>query len=245
MGYGEFRILYMLDSANCNLDLVIDGIQVSLSSGNVTYTQNLSTGNHTISLHSNENSLTSPYGCREETLAIWELSLPRNRNATDNGLFTDLDDDNDGYSDYDETSGVCGLLSDPKDLYSIPSDIDGDLICDLLDTDIDGDGTDNEVDAFPYDSAAETDTDGDGKPDTLSGTSATGLIEDNDDDEDGTLDDNDKWPLDECVSSDHDSDGLADNVTLGCETSIQQDGDDDNDGKLDQDDFCHSANSIG
>ena len=31
VGYGEFMINYTLDSANCNLDLVIDGHQVSLS----------------------------------------------------------------------------------------------------------------------------------------------------------------------------------------------------------------------
>ena len=240
VGSGLFSLNYSLDSTNCNLAVTIVGGQGgnSLLSGNNTYNQSLPDGNHSIIITSYENSVTSPYGCREETLKIWSVSLPRVRNVTDDGLAVDDDDDNDGFSDYIETSGICGNVTDSKDAQSSPPDVDGDYICDSYDDDIDGDGYNNSEDAFAYDGNASIDTDDDGMPDQIQGNSTTGLIEDEDDDNDGFNDSIDPWPLDECVGEDHDSDGLADNVQLGCQTTILQDGDDDNDNKLDQDDFC-------
>ena len=56
--------------------------------------------------------------------------------------FEDEDDDNDGYNDTAET--LCN--SDPFDAMSLPTDdLDGDMICDTQDNDIDGDGLDNTV----------------------------------------------------------------------------------------------------
>ena len=52
------------------------------------------------------------------------------------GLEADTDDDNDGFSD--ELENNCG--SDSLDASDAPADLDGDTICDMLDTDIDGDG---------------------------------------------------------------------------------------------------------
>ena len=44
---------------------------------------------------------------------------------------------------------LCG--SDPLDALSIPSDLDGDSICDALDEDVDGDGVSNAQDMYPSD----------------------------------------------------------------------------------------------
>ena len=95
------------------------------------------------------------------------------------GLIEDLDDDNDGIIDSDETIGG----TDPTN-----PDTDGDGMCDgpsaVPNVCIAG------SDAFPLDPSADTDTDGDGMPDSITGdsTSDPALVEDLDDDGDG-LDD--------------------------------------------------------
>ena len=106
---------------------------------------------------------------------------------TDNddiGNNQDDDDDNDGWSDSWEV--VC--LTDSLDNTSTPVDLDGDGFCDNLDQDSDDDGVVDSNDAFPNDPAASKDTDGDGNPDSLSGVSTSGLIEDDDDDNDSWTD---------------------------------------------------------
>ena len=57
----------------------------------------------------------------------------------------DQDDDNDGFLDFDESL----LNTDPLDPSSFPSDIDSDLVPDLLDSDIDGDNIPNDFDNAP------------------------------------------------------------------------------------------------
>ena len=89
----------------------------------------------------------------------------------------DSDDDNDGYSDVNETA--CG--SDPLDNGSLPSDFDYDLIPDCVDTDDDNDGYSDEDEitcgSNPKDpTSTPTDTDGDMIPDCID-----------------TDDDNDNW----------------------------------------------------
>ena len=74
----------------------------------------------------------------------------------------------------------------------------------------DGDGVDDETDAFPNDSSETKDTDSDGVGDNA----------DTDDDNDGVLDVNDAFPLDSSESVDTDTDGVGNNA----------DTDDDNDG---------------
>ena len=129
----------------------------------------------------------------------------------------DTDDDNDGYSDNIETT--CD--SDPLSSFSIPSDLDGDGSCDLMDGDIDGDNYPNAVDAFPEDSSEWFDTDGDGFGNNL----------DVDDDGDSVSDAYDAFPLDSTEWADNDNDGLGDN----------SDEDDDNDGWSDIDEeLCSS-----
>jgi hypothetical protein len=85
-------------------------------------------------------------------------------------LVEDYDDDNDGWSDYDES--MCG--TDPLDTSDIPTDTNGDKTCDALEDDTDGDGFTDVDDAFPLDKDEWLDTDGDG----------TGDNEDTDDDGD-------------------------------------------------------------
>jgi hypothetical protein len=69
--------------------------------------------------------------------------------------------------------------------------------------DTDGDGVENDEDAFPNDPAASVDTDGDGMPDdwndgksAADSTSDPVLVRDNDDDNDGLSDRVDSYPLD-------------------------------------------------
>ena len=152
------------------------------------------------------------------------------------GTSVDNDDDGDGYSDVDEgdaydtgTAALCddgsayASSSDSLDASSTPADMDGDLICDALDTDRDGDGYANADDAFPDDLNEWTDTDSDG----------TGDNTDTDDDADGTLDVDDAFPLDECADTDSDGDGRPDSMTAGCSSTLELDSDDDDDGVVD------------
>ena len=82
--------------------------------------------------------------------------------------------------------------------------------------DSDGDGTTDELDAFPLDPDETTDTDQDG----------TGDAADEDDDNDGVSDNDDALPLDGTETTDTDQDGVGDNT----------DDDDDDDGVPDVDD---------
>ncbi len=79
--------------------------------------------------------------------------------------------------------------------------LDGDGSGDLCDSDIDGDGTVNEQDAFPANPLEQKDSDGDGIGDN----------QDPDMDGDGVLNVNDKFPLDPKEEQDTDGDGLGDN----------------------------------
>ena len=149
----------------------------------------------------------------------------------ENNCGSDTLDANDNPSDMDGDT-ICDLL-DP--------DIDGDGLNNTVETntgifisdadsgtdpynpDTDGDGyCDGPVspnysnctagpDAFPTDASAHLDTDGDGNPDTITGNSTTGLIEDLDDDGDGVFDSVEAGcgtdPLDASETPKLDSDG--------------------------------------
>lgn len=65
-----------------------------------------------------------------------------------------FDLDGDGVADDGDT---CAEVANPDQ-----ADLDGDLLGDACDADIDGDGVDNGVDAFPLDPAESADSDGDG-----------------------------------------------------------------------------------
>ena len=114
---------------------------------------------------------------------------------------SDLDDDGDGYSDFDE-SVRCLAHTDALDHRDVPLDTDGDGICNTIDPDDDGDGFSDDLDIFPMDSTEWYDTDGDGIGNTL----------DTDDDGDGYPDAFDDLPLDPTDWSDLDGDGLGDIV---------------------------------
>ena len=85
-------------------------------------------------------------------------------------LEEDFDDDNDTWYDYIEI--LCG--TDPLDKIDEPVDSDDDGTCDVLEDDTDGDGYDDEEDAFPMDPDEWLDSDGD----------ETGNNADTDDDDD-------------------------------------------------------------
>jgi predicted flap endonuclease-1-like 5' DNA nuclease len=134
------------------------------------------------------------------------------------GLIADDDDDNDGYFDTNETD----CESDSLNATDIPTDMDGDGICDGLDDDIDGDGLFNilENNSRIYNSTIDpgtdprnADTDGDGVCDGPS-VPANG----------GCTVGPDVFPHDPTEWADNDEDGIGDNA----------DTDDDNDGVEDE-----------
>jgi hypothetical protein len=128
----------------------------------------------------------------------------------------DTNDDGDAWSDLEELD--CG--TDPLDITNVPSDDDGDGICDVVDADDDGDGINDVDDAFPFDAAEQDDLDGDGIGDNA----------DTDMDGDGWLNDDETGcltdPMDAFdVPSDNDNDYWA----LGVQACDINDPDDDND----------------
>jgi len=224
-GAGTYSISYNWTSATCNFDLLLNGVSLSPSLGNHTLLGSLGFGNNSLEFSIVE---LNQDDCDENSVEIIDFQIPHGE-ITDLGLVPDFDDDNDGFSDRIEVEGLCnGSISDPLSNLSTPPDMDGDLICDAWDDDIDGDGFNNSVDVFPLDSNDWEDLDGDGE----------GNNADVDDDGDGFNDSVDSWPLGNCVSEDYDSDGLADYIVMNCNTVVIEDFDDDNDNKLDQDDFC-------
>lgn len=85
---------------------------------------------------------------------------------------------------------------------TVQQDTDHDGIPNSTDSDKDGDGVNNEEDAFPISSLESKDTDGDGR----------GNNTDTDDDNDGTLDPEDQMPEDARYTKDQDSDGSPDEI---------------------------------
>ena len=124
---------------------------------------------------------------------------------TSAGTEIDLDDDDDGYSDWAEDYG-CDWNGHSMYASWTPSDNDGDFICDVMDDDDDNDGY---SDAHEADCGTDStvagdvmDNDADGSCDEV----------DSDDDNDGT-DDTDDWaPMDASEDSDTDLDGIGDNA---------------------------------
>ena len=126
-------------------------------------------------------------------------STQLNGTACDPADYTiDEDDDDDSWSDVDEVT--CG--SDPLVANSTPDDNDGDAICDVMDSDDDNDGVDDDNDAFPMDSSEVADFDGDGIGDNA----------DVDDDNDNVTDGLDAFPNDASETVDTDGDGIGDNA---------------------------------
>ena len=97
-------------------------------------------------------------------------------------------------------------------------------------SDMDDDGRKNWMDPFPLDPSAWIDTDGDGMPDHITGTSTTGLIEDDDDDNDGVPDTIDAFQYDPSAWMDTDGDGKPDFINGTSNSGLIEDLDDDNDG---------------
>ena len=210
-------------SSSCYYDWMtfkVDGVQALKDCGTSTAWESFSTtvteGTHTFEWEYDRDSSWCSAGsaCTGvfDFVAIDDISLPTSQTigyptVTAAGTPQDFDDDDDSYSDLDETTncddgGAYGSTSDPLDDSSTPADMDGDLTCDALDSERDGDGYNNDVDAFPDDSTEWVDTDGD-----LTGNNA-----DTDDDNDGTLDVDDVWSLVACAADDFDGDGKADTV---------------------------------
>ena len=191
----------------------------------------------------------------------WVDKFPNNSeewNDTDDdgiGNNADLDDDNDGWSDYDEINcsyeGISYMTENPQ---SIPKDTDGDGICEFLDYDDDNDGwSDEEENTCAYaagwigessrtvdSSDYPLDTDGDGLCNPI----------DEDDDSDGRLDVNDIFPLNLNEWSDNDNDGIGDNEDLDDDNDILTDkseienGTDPNNSDTDSDGYSDNSDTF-
>ena len=141
------------------------------------------------------------------------------------GNNADQDDDNDGWSDYDEINcGFDGVSYNTEDQQSMPDDSDGDGICEIIDLDDDNDGwTDVEEDMCGQASGIQYGIAEDWSyPDDKDDDGICNDIDD-DDDGDGWPDYDDIFPLNPEEWSDYDDDGLGDNEDL----------DDDNDNLTD------------
>ena len=141
----------------------------------------------------------------------------------DGGLIADDDDDNDGYLDTEEIA----CLSNKTDVNDVPSDMDGDGICDALDDDKDGDGIDNifETETGIYNTTSDTgtdpanpDTDGDGVCDGPSTPDVAICVAGPD-----------AFPNDPAASLDTDGDRMPDELDGESTTGLIEDLDDDND----------------
>jgi len=261
-GSGIFSFDYLWNGTDCMFSAELNGIPIPLSFGNQSYQTNLVSGNHSLSLNYFEN--TSSGDCNSNNLQLFEYVSPGG-SITSRGLWEDSDDDNDGYSDFDEVMGVCLSNSDPSDNTSTPPDLDSDLICDALDWDTDGDGYNDPAagiqphpvgiaDAFPRDSTQWNDTDGDGYGDNLTGNNPDMYPYDstqwNDTDGDGFGDnlsgfEGDAFPNDSNASIDTDRDGQPDQINGSSDTGLIEDMDDDGDGFNDTIDPWPLDNCVG
>ena len=160
-----------------------DGLVMDANTGELSGTPTTTTGNITYTVwlnNTNDEKLSYTF-----TIEVLEDSdgdgdpneLPGDYDPTNPdapGLSEDLDDDNDGLPDTNETE--TGSYVDESDTGTSPTnpDTDGDGMCD-------GPNAVSNVcsagpDAFPHDPSADTDTDGDGQPDTIDGDSASCLL---------------------------------------------------------------------
>ena len=150
------------------------------------------------------------------------------------GLIADDDDDGDGYLDLIEVT----CESDPLDAISIPDDMDGDGICDLMDDDVDGDGIPNEDElGLPIDtSSTNPDSDGDGVCDGPEAPANGGCVAGPD-----------AFPLDPAGAKDTDGDGKPDQLVPGVTSTSQpplvEDLDDDDDTWSDADELACGTSS--
>ena len=148
-------------------------------------------------------------------------------------LVEDDDDDNDNFLDEQEVE----CSTDPVNDTSFPNDMDGDGICDIIDTDIDGDGIANELELGAPEStdSLNPDTDGDGICDgpemPANGGCAVGP---------------DEFPLDPSAFRDTDGDGMPDELTgeSTSEPALIEDLDDDNDTWSDEDEVACSSSPV-
>ena len=150
------------------------------------------------------------------------------------GLIADDDDDGDGYLDLIELT----CESEPLNASSIPDDMDGDGICDLMDDDMDGDGIPNDDEfGLPVDtSSTNPDSDGDGVCDGPEAPANGGCVAGPD-----------AFPLDPAGAKDTDGDGKPDQLVPGVTSTSQpplvEDLDDDDDTWSDADELACGTSS--
>ena len=135
------------------------------------------------------------------------------------GLIADDDDDNDGYLDTEEVA----CLSDPLDVNDVPSDMDGDGICDALDDDMDGDGILNDEETNTGDYIDDQDALTDANPDSMATEYVTDLQHQM---RAFVLLVHDAFPTDPAASLDTDGDGMPDEISGESTTGLIEDDDD-------------------
>ena len=269
MQEGNLSFMYKVSSENPYDELIfsIDGNFQESWSGEVgweSYTAPISYGIHTLTWDYRKDVSGSS---GSDSAWIDDVWIPINGGPTvsPHGLILDLDDDNDGYSDIDESVN-CNVFSDPKNPNKTPPDFDYDFQCDNADSDDDNDGYNDSNDVFSFDSTEWLDTDEDGIGNNAdldddgdnwtddweeicltdpvdiasipSDTDSDGSCNfiDEDDDNDGHLDNSDHFPEDRCAYLDSDSDSKPDQISINCSTDLIEDQDDDGDDWSDEED---------
>jgi hypothetical protein len=207
------NITYTLTTLPVNGTLKLNGTGLSL---NDTFTQ----------ADINNSVVTYVHDGSETTTDSFDFNVTDEEGAISSGHSFDfnitlaLDSDGDGINDDVDN---CPLIPNYDQ-----NDTDTDGLGDVCDPDIDGDGVDNESDAFPYDANETTDTDGDG----------IGNNADPDDDNDGISD------IDEINiygtdpnNPDTDGDGINDGDEINIYTTDPKFSDTDGDGISDGDEI--------
>ena len=180
------------------------------------------------SIYNFPNNATMPSNCPGQVDAFpYDVTEWVDTDSDETGDNADTNDDNDAWDDADEIACLTNPLSqtdttldDGTVFPGVPTDFDGNGVCDVVDTDDDGDGISDSEDAFPLDAGEQVDTDGDGIGDEA----------DLDWDGDGWLNDEELGCLTDPMDAfDVPSDNDNDHDVLGMQACDINDPDDDND----------------
>jgi len=188
------QVVFELPSKEVSLGIIAGLTVVVFVALGLLFVTLMPTESIAVTLDSDGDGILDPNDTFPGDAAEW-----RDTDYDGKGDNADLDDDGDGYSDFDELER-CLPHTDHLDHMDFPLDSDGDGECNTVDLDDDGDGFSDEEDVFPLDGREWYDTDGDGIGNTL----------DTDDDNDGYMDAYDDLPLDPTDWSDLDADGVGD-----------------------------------
>ena len=155
------QVVFELPSKEVSLGIIAGLTVVVFVALGLLFVTLMPTESIAVTLDSDGDGIVDPNDTFPGDAAEW-----RDTDYDGKGDNADLDDDGDGYSDFDELER-CLPHTDHLDHMDFPLDSDGDGECNTVDLDDDGDGFSDEEDVFPLDGTEWYDTDGDGIGNTL------------------------------------------------------------------------------